>query len=63
MANKLQSLMKNEFKEKIEIPTKIHDPVFDEGKKEEKPKPAKKRDKIPEPEEPKIELIDYTYLQ
>jgi len=55
--------MKNEFKEKIEIPAKIHDPVFDEGKKEEKPKPAKKGDKIPEPEEPKIELIDYTYLQ
>lgn len=56
--------MNNTFTEKIEIASKIHDPVFDEGKKEEKPqKPAKKGDKPPEPEEPKIETVDYTYLQ
>lgn len=33
----MELLMKNEYHEKIEISAKIHDPVFDEGKKEEKP--------------------------
>ncbi|CAD8206755.1 unnamed protein product [Paramecium octaurelia] len=64
LITKVKALIENKYHEKIEIATKIHDPVFDEGKKEEKPqKPAKKGDKPPEPEEPKVEIIDYTYLQ
>ncbi|CAD8129268.1 unnamed protein product [Paramecium sonneborni] len=49
---------------KIEITTKIHDLVFDQGKKEEKPQNiAKKGDKPPEPEEPKVEIIDFKHIQ
>lgn len=64
MISKMKALMNNTYTDKIEIVAKIHDPVFDEGKKEEKPqKAAKKGDKLPEPEEPKIEVVDYSYLQ
>ncbi|EGR29178.1 hypothetical protein IMG5_161280 [Ichthyophthirius multifiliis] len=63
--NTLISLFTNQYKEKIENPP-IHDPVFLEGKKEEK-KPIKKDAKgkiIPEeisPAQPP-EIIDYTEL-
>lgn len=40
----MEKIIKNEYKEKIETP-KIFDPVFDEGKKEEKKAPEKKQGK------------------
>ena len=62
MVTKMSALMNNTYKDKIEIVMKIPDPVFEEGKKEEKPKPLKKGEKPPEPEEIKPEIVDYTYL-
>jgi hypothetical protein len=61
-------MFNGKFTKKIDLP-KISDPVFEEGKKEEKappPKPVKKGDKPPVEEEPKPveeEKIDYTYLR
>lgn len=50
---KVQDLMAGRYKAKIEL-SRINDPVFEEGKKEEKPivKVLKKGEKPPE-EEPK----------
>lgn len=56
--------MRNEVKEKWEVPA-VYDPVFEEGKKEEKkPKKDTKKGKKDEPEEapPEPEVFDYTNL-
>ena len=61
---KIEDLVRGRYKAKIEL-QKINDPVFEEGKKEEKPvaKAAKKGDKPVEEEVKKEEeVIDYTYL-
>lgn len=48
---KLIKVMRNEVKEKWEVPA-VYDPVFEEGKKEEKkPKKDSKKGKKDEPEE------------
>eukprot|EP00825_Cyclidium_porcatum_P002075 TRINITY_DN1095_c0_g1_i4.p1 TRINITY_DN1095_c0_g1~~TRINITY_DN1095_c0_g1_i4.p1 ORF type:complete len:1802 (-),score=468.45 TRINITY_DN1095_c0_g1_i4:3309-8714(-) len=59
----LQKMIKNEFKDKLQVDD-IYDPVFDEAKKEEK-KGAKKGNKeveVQEEPQKQPEVIDYTEL-
>ena len=60
---KVTDLMAGRYKAKIEL-MKINDPVFEEGKKEDKPptKVLKKGEKVEEEPKKEEEEFDYSYL-
>ena len=61
MISNCVKLIKGEFTEKLELPV-LHDPVYDEGKKEEKKGKDAKKGVVQEEEPVKEEVFDYSHL-